>query len=445
MTNPLDALGTTVAAAAALWSGEPIEGMAGGRLVALNEELARARRLLDGAHAQVAAEIQRQSRPELGPEGLAKIQGYRNPTALIAATNGTTAGEAARLVQVGEATAPRMLLSGECAPARHPHVAAALEKGEISTPASAAIISMLDKVAIRAGREAIAHAEQTLVAQAPGLTMDQLSKLILRAEAWLDPDGVLPREDELRADRSLRIREDRNGAVILTGTFDPEHAAPIKTAIEAIVTAQLRAAQEQPDDPDAVRRTIPQMQADALALLCSHALDCDHTDLPLGGATVIVRVSLDDLENGTGHATIDGLAAPVTVSTARRMAASGGIIPCVLGSQSEILDWGREKRLFTRAQRLALAERDDGCAMCGAPPGHTRAHHVTWWSRGGGTDLDEGLLVCDPCHHRIHDNGWEIRIAGKGVMATVWFIPPAYVDPDRTPRRGVRRRFDLAV
>ena len=45
--------------------------------------------MLDADQAQLAAEIARRSRPELGAESLAKTQGYRNPTALIAATAGT--------------------------------------------------------------------------------------------------------------------------------------------------------------------------------------------------------------------------------------------------------------------------------------------------------------------------------------------------------------------
>jgi 5-methylcytosine-specific restriction protein A len=118
----------------------------------------------------------------------------------------------------------------------------------------------------------------------------------------------------------------------------------------------------------------------------------------------------------------------------------------VLGGESQILDWGREKRLFTRAQRMALVERDGGCAMCGLPPEMTKAHHIRWWSRDAGpTDLSNGLLLCETCHHRIHDNGWEIRIDGVGVAAKVWFLPPAYVDAERRPRLGGRARFDVAA
>lgn len=244
------------------------------------------------------------------------------------------------------------------------------------------------------------------------------------------------------------MREERNGMIVLTAHLDPEHAAPVKTAIEALVTADLRAQRDA--SPDAPQRSVRQMQADALARLAEHALGCDRRDLPLEGATVIVRMTLDDLVDDSGScsgsATIDGLAAPISVATARRMAAGGSVIPCVLGGGSEILDWGRRRRLFSPAQRLALGERDGGCAMCAAPPGMTKAHHIRWWARDAGpTDLANGVLLCESCHHRIHDNGWDIRIEGEGVRATVWFIPPAHIDPARTPRAGGRARFDVAA
>jgi len=449
--TPMDQLASLADEARALWSGEDARDLTAEQTIAVNGMIGRMRRLIDGSHAKIASEIARHSRPELGPEGLAKSQGFRNPTALIAATTGTTAGEASRLLKVGEATAPRMLLTGAQAPAKYPHVAAAITAGTIGTAAASAIISMLDRVAIRAGHEAIDRAEKTLAEQAAGLTIDQLSRVLTRAEAWLDPDDVAPREEELRSERTLYIREEASGMVVITARLDPERAAPVKTAIEAIVTTELRAARDADgddasNDPDAPRRSIPQMQADALARICEHGLGCAQKDLPLEGANVVVRMELNDLVDGTGFATIDGLAAPISIATARRMAAAGGIIPCVLGGDSEILDWGRAKRLFTPAQRMALLERDGGCAKCGAPPGHTKVHHIRWWARDAGpTDLSNGILLCESCHHHIHDNGWGIRIDGVGIDAKVWFIPPPHVDPTRTPRLGGRARYDFAA
>ena len=303
------------------WAGEgsaglpPVQGLERSRLIAVNNAAATVARLNGAIQAQFAAEIARESRPELGADGLAKEQGFRNPVALIAATTGASTGDAIRLVKVGEATAPRTTLTGEAAPARHPHVAEALHSGRIGMPAASAIVTMLDRASLRADCTECDRAEQLLATQAHGLSLDQLAKLIVRAEAHLDPDGLEPRERDARADRTLQIFE-RDGMIHVNGKFDPETGAPIKIAIEAIVTADFQAAielQKKTNDPDADLRSVPQRQADALALMARHLLGCDN-DLPLGGATVVVRMTLEDLTEGTGHATIDGINQPVSIA-----------------------------------------------------------------------------------------------------------------------------------
>lgn len=424
------------------------------QLIAVNDAIGVLQRRLNAVHVDVAAGISHESRPELGPESLAKQQGFRTPAKLIAATTGVSTGDAVRLVKVGEATAPRTDLIGSRLPARYPLVREALASGALSAQAAALIIALLERCRVAAGVERIAEGERMLTAAAEGLALDDVRKLIVRAEAWLDPDGVEPRAEEQRGRRSLTIFE-RDGMVHLNAQLDAETAAPIVTAIRGYVTAAFAARQDAPDgaSPDADRRSVPMIQADALAVVCGHALGCEQR-VPLAGATVVVRIAVEDLESGSGSATVDGLDQPVSVSAARRMSAGGGVIPCVLGGASEVLDWGREKRLFTRSQRLALVERDGGCAMCGLPPEMTKAHHIRWWRRDHGpTDLSNGVLLCETCHHRIHDNGWEIRIgegsgagAGAGAArARVWFIPPPHVDPERTARLGGRARFDIAA
>ncbi|WP_061015194.1 HNH endonuclease [Microbacterium sp. CCH5-D1] len=421
------------------------------QLIAVSTSIGVLQRRLDAVHIEVAACISRESRPELGAESLAKQQGFRNPATLIAATVGVSRGEAHRLVKVGEAVAPRADLLGVPLPARYPLIREALDAGALSAQAAAVIIALLDRCRVVVGVERVAEAERVLVEKAAGLAIDDVRKLVVRAEAWLDPDGVESRLEEQRSRRSLTIHE-RGGMVHLNAVLDAETAAPVVTAIRGYVSAAFAARKDAtaPDAPDADRRTVPMIQADALAVFAGHVLDCE-ARVPLAGATVIVRVDLDALEAGAGSAEIDGIEQPVSIGAARRMAAGGGVIPCVLGTVSEVLDWGREKRLFTRSQRLALVERDGGCAMCGLPPEMTKAHHIRWWRRDQGpTDLSNGVLLCETCHHRIHDNGWGIRIGGGGGgggggREKVWFLPPASVDPARTPRLGGRARFDVAA
>jgi hypothetical protein len=112
----------------------------------------------------------------------------------------------------------------------------------------------------------------------------------------------------------------------------------------------------------------------------------------------------------------------------------------VLGRKSAPLDLGRAARLFSPAQKIALAARDGGCVFpgCERPPGWTEAHHVTPWSMGGETDLSNGALLCGSHHRLIHrDDGWEIRIADDGLPEV---IPPERVDTRRRPIRHWRHR-----
>ncbi|MBN9224613.1 MAG: hypothetical protein ABS63_01400 [Microbacterium sp. SCN 70-27] len=445
MSSPVDALAVAVAALAEAWPGDRVDGCEPGRLVEVNRLLGHARRLMDAAAVQVASEIARQSRPELGMDSLAKRQGHRNATTMIATTLGTTAGEAAKLVEVGAATTPRLLLSGEAAPARHPHVAAAVAAGCLGRDAAAAIIRMLDGVEDRVGVAGLDRAELLLVEQAEGLDLLALQKVLLRAEAHLDPDGVAPKEEDARARTFLSVRQDASGGVAVKGFYDPARGAVLLTLLEAMVTAELGVARDAGTKGNGLPpRPVPEMMADALITVCAHYSGCDRTGQSLPGATVVVRVDLDALRSGLGMGLIDGVDQPVCIATVRRMAAGGGVIPWVMGSESEILDWGREKRLFTRAQKRAITTRDGACIGCGAPPGRSRVHHLEWWSHGGRTDLSNGCLLCDSCHHLIHDQGWDVRIDGPGTAAAVWLIPPAHIDPTRTPRPAARRRFDYA-
>lgn len=452
--HPLAALERDVAALREAWAGAmpewgavrgavqvEAEQMSDAGLVQVTDALAKIRREVDVVLARVAAEVTKRSGPEFGDTGLAKAQGFHNPVRLIAASTGASRADAQRLIAVGTATADRQTFSGERLPARHPHVAAGLEAAKIGIEAASAITSMLDRASVRAEACRVEIVEAALVDLAARAPLETLIRGVREAEARLDPDGVEPREDELRMGRSLTMREDGRGVVHLHARLDPESAAPVKAAIEALVSDVLR--RREPGEPEHApvvddRRSIPQIQADALAALARHTLGCTQTLTPLAKTTVVVRVDLDTLVSDLGHARIDGLDHPISAGTARRMAADAELMPAVLGGESLPLDLGRAARLFTKAQRLALGERDGGCAACGQNIAYVEAHHIAWWERDTGpTDLSNGVMLCSFCHHMIHREGWQIRPS----PSEVWFIPPPHVDPAQVPRLGGRARF----
>lgn len=140
---------------------------------------------------------------------------------------------------------------------------------------------------------------------------------------------------------------------------------------------------------------------------CSLLEDLDPQRLPIHGGTattLVVTVALTDLVAGVGAATTSS-GDRISVGEARRLACTADLVPAVLGGDSELLDLGRSRRLFSRAQRRALVIRDRTCRAedCDVPAAWTEAHHLDPWSRGGPTDLGNAALLCSHHHHRAHD------------------------------------------
>ncbi|MFE4833204.1 DUF222 domain-containing protein [Arthrobacter sp. NPDC056691] len=150
------------------------------------------------------------------------------------------------------------------------------------------------------------------------------------------------------------------------------------------------------------------------------------TALPGTGPT-----PLTGAPTGSGTFTYTG---PVTASTIRKIACDADIIPILLGSQGRILDIGRTTRVFPPHIRKALTARDQGCAFpnCTIPAPWCEAHHTTYWSQGGPTSTDTGVLLCTHHHHLIHKEQWKIHVK-NGIP---WFIPPPHIDPRQQPRQN---------
>jgi hypothetical protein len=126
-------------------------------------------------------------------------------------------------------------------------------------------------------------------------------------------------------------------------------------------------------------------------------------------ATVVVTMDYETLLGGLKAAELD-TGARISPSLARRWACEAGIIPAVLGGESQVLDLGRKRRFHTKAQRIALALEQGGCVVegCDWPPGMCQVHHDQAWSEGGRTDLKNGRLLCPSHHGRAHDPAYEV-------------------------------------
>ncbi|WP_140404116.1 HNH endonuclease signature motif containing protein, partial [Nocardioides sp. XL1] len=89
----------------------------------------------------------------------------------------------------------------------------------------------------------------------------------------------------------------------------------------------------------------------------------------------------------------------------------------VLDGNSQPLDLGRKRRLFTDYQRIALLVRDHGCRAdgCDRTTG-LHAHHKTRWTDGGPTDLANAITLCPWHHARAHDDSYRTTHHPNGTI-----------------------------
>jgi hypothetical protein len=260
-----------------------------------------------------------------------------------------------------------------------------------------------------------------------------------------DAAGAKGRDDALRRKASVHETWLPNGMLRIVAELDPEAAAFYRAAVRARTNPK-RTASPNPGAGVAdlaARRAVKEptaMEARVAAFIgiMRDAVKTENGKQAGIDTTILVRIDLDALLSGIGSATIDGIAKPISASSARRLAAEADIIPQVLDGKSQLLDHGESKRVFTKAQRYAILAAFSGCAFpnCDIPSSMLEFHHVGQWAtrheHKKGTDLRNGLPLCG-FHNRLMEEGWEIRFDEDRIP---WFIPPAVLDPSRTPLRA---------
>ncbi len=290
----------------------------------------------------------------------------------------------------------------------------ALRDGRLNVDQARAIVSCVDQLPDDVGPVWRERAESHLVEQAAHVDARTLRILGRRIFDVLDPDAADEREgrkleeEERRAREHTRFAMRDNGDGTHSGTFKiPDlHAAILRKALESLA-APRRVGKERFDPESGRKRPYPTVLGQAFCDLLER-LPKDRLPVTAGGdATVVVTIDHDLLLRGIGAAVLDD-GTRISASEARRLACEARIIPVVLGGDSVPLDIGRERRLYDRHQRIAMATRDTGCTAvgCDRPPSWCEAHHDLPWSEGGPTDLAQGRLLCFHHHRLAHDDGF---------------------------------------
>ena len=366
----------------------------------------------------------------------------------LAATLLISVPEANRRVRAADAVAERVSMLGEVLEPVRPHLAAAQRAGQVNPEQVDVIERALAKVSGRGFDPADVEAgEQILADQARYLGPKDLKRLADQVVDGIDPDGTLP-DDQLQQDRRhLTLRQLRDGGWagefrLTAGCGSKLHAllGPLaKPKLNSTVTDDGRRVEE----PDPRRHG--QRMHDALEDVCDRLLRSDTAVPDSGGtpATVILTFDLADLLDKTGYAVAsDG--SLIRTEQALQLADAADVYYAAVTTKGEVLRLGRQRRIATRPQTVALIARDHGCSFpgCDTAPEWCERHHVTAWIDGGGTDLDNLTLLCRYHHHNFLARGWDCAINADGLPE---WRPPAWLDPDRRPLINTRIRADLTA
>ncbi|MGY2084889.1 DUF222 domain-containing protein [Blastococcus sp. SYSU DS0539] len=265
--------------------------------------------------------------------------------------------------------------------------------------------------------------EQSLLHLALEATASQTERLV---RSWRRADRVDP--GTLTLKRQFQHWWDDDGMLVVRMRMDAEEGARFLTAVDSIAerearrdrAAAKRAAvgspargepdeSEQDDEREAIACARERTAARRCAAVAELADAAHHVgrrpgDPPRREVVVHVDAAVVADDAAAGQAYLEGGPA-LHPSQVRRMLCEATVVT-MLEHDREVLGVGRRRRRATRAQRRALLRRDGGCARPGCTETRIErlhAHHMRHWLFGGGTDVDNLVLLCDVDHGLVHD------------------------------------------
>ena len=306
---------------------------------------------------------------------------------------------------------------------RHPLVGEAVRDGRLGVAHAETVLSSLDDLPADLDPEVREAAARRLVDDAVVFEPRRLRVLGRRILELVAP-GVaddherrLLERQERRARRRMRITVHDLGDGLSRAVVDLPTSVMDRwmAQLQAYTSPRRAGSDGRPDaggwrDPATGERlSYPRRLAHAFCALLEAR---SGAGLPQHGGdatTLMVMLDLDTLVAGLGVAELSS-GSSISAGEARRLACNAALVPVVLGGDSQPLDLGRSRRLYSPPQRKAMAVRDRHCRAvgCDVPAAWCEAHHLHPWSRGGLTDLADGVLFCSFHHHCAHDPAYDL-------------------------------------
>ena len=268
------------------------------------------------------------------------------------------------------------------------------------------------------------HADEpALLEMARGVPVDLFARMTRHYLPQSDSCAEHRRQHE---NRWASLVQDPDGSWRLSAYFGYDDGKRVSIAFNQMIRAHRNGERR------AGERTTAQRRADALANLITG-------EGPHGRpkVTLLMIADYDTVSRELRNLRYDdGLAVPP--DRIAKLAADAKILPAIFNAEGDPLWLGRADRHASAGQRTVLAARDGGCINCGNPVERCEPHHIEWFSKGGPTDVDNLALLCESCHHLIHDDGWQLQEHhGRLILQ-----PPSHPRPGRNSHTKSRPRSD---
>ena len=241
--------------------------------------------------------------------------------------------------------------------------------------------------------------EPALLEMARGYPVDMFARM---TRQYMKPGVSLEERKRQQENRWASLVQDPDGSWRLSAYLDADDGKRVSLAFNAMVRTYR-------NDPPVYGSgpiqglTSAQRRADALVNLITGEGPHHRPK-----ATLLVIADYDTVARELRNLRYDdGL--PVAADRIAGLAADAKVLPAIFSAEGDPLWLGRAQRDASFGQRIALAARDGGCVNCAAPAEGGEPHHIEWFSRGGPTDVDNLALLCERCHHLVHDDGWQLN------------------------------------
>ena len=353
-------------------------------------ELGRERCRVEGQLAEIAAEMHRRN-------------GGRGAAAVMRERLRVSARQATAEVELAASLASEF-----------PATLEALRAGEI-TAGHARVIA-------RVAADPDHADEPALLEMARGYPVDMFSRM---TRHYMSPGATAEERNRQHQNRWASLVQDLDGSWRLSAYFDHDTGKRVSVSFNQMV----RNYRNSERNHELV--SSQQRRADALANLITGEGAHRRPDV-----TLLMIADYDTVTRELRNLRYDdGL--PVSVDQIAKLASDVKILPAVFNAEGDPLWLGRAQRDASAGQRIVLAARDGGCVNCGSSVERSEPHHIEWFSRGGPTDIDNLCLLCERCHHLIHDDGWQLqRHNGQHRLQ-----PPAHPRPrEHVPTRAATGR-----